>query len=78
MCMMQSIQSLVCVSEGYLKQKNGEAGSLTEVNYELGDLETSDPFFPPNADSASALEIVPVHDDVNKEVESDRYPGDRS
>lgn len=49
---------------------------LTEVDHELGNLETRDPFLPPNPDAACALEIVPVHDDVHKQVESNWHPGD--
>lgn len=48
---------------------------LTKVNDELNDLETSNPFLPPDADSTSALEVVPVHHNVNSEVESDWDPG---
>jgi len=46
----------------------------TEVNHELENLETSDPFLPPNADSTRALEVVPVHDNMDHEVERDWDP----
>ena len=37
-------------------------------------MQTSDPFLPPNADTTGTLEIVPVHDNVNQKVNSDRNP----
>lgn len=51
---------------------------LTEIDDELDDLETSDPLLPPDADTAGTLEVVPVHDDVDAEVEGDGNPGDGS
>jgi hypothetical protein len=48
--------------------------NLTESNHELDDLKTGDPFLPPDSDSPRALEIIPVHDNVNKEVEGDHGP----
>ena len=48
--------------------------ALTKVNYELNDLETGDPFFPPDADSAGALKVVPVHDNVHGKIQRDRHP----
>ena len=48
--------------------------SLTESNNELHDLQTGDPFLPPDSDSSRALEIVPVHDHVDKQVEGDHSP----
>ena len=39
---------------------------LTEVNDELSNLETGNPFFPPDADPSRTLEVVPIHDNVNK------------
>lgn len=50
----------------------------TEIKDELGDLETCDPLLPPDAKAAGSLEIVEIHDYVDCEVESDRYPGHRS
>jgi hypothetical protein len=41
----------------------------------LGDLETCDPFLPPNADASGALEVVPIHDDMDHEVEGNGNPG---
>lgn len=49
---------------------------LTKINDKLDDLKTGDPLLPPDADAARALEVVPVHDDVNHQVERDRDPGD--
>lgn len=46
----------------------------TEVQNELDDLETSNPFLPPNADTSCSQEVVPVHNDVHTEVEHDRHP----
>lgn len=39
---------------------------LTKINDELDDLQTSDPFFPPYTNSARALKVVPVHDNVHQ------------
>jgi hypothetical protein len=50
---------------------------LTEINDELGNLEASDPFLPPDLYSTGALKVVPVHDYMYGEVESDGYPRDR-
>ena len=47
-----------------------------EVDDELGDLEDGDVLLPPDADATRGLEVVPVHDDVNGEVEGDDDPGD--
>jgi len=45
-----------------------------KVNNELDNLKTSDPFLPPDADSTCALEVVPVHNNVNHQVESNWDP----
>ena len=47
-----------------------------EIDDELDDLKHRDVFFPPDADSARRLEVVPVHDYVYREVEGDGHPGD--
>ena len=52
------------------------SGSLTEVDDELSDLETGDPLFPPDADTPSALKVVPIHDHMDEQVQSDRNPRD--
>lgn len=46
----------------------------TEVDDELRNLQTGDPLFPPNADTTSRLEVVPVHNNVNHQVKRDRNP----
>jgi len=47
-----------------------------EVDDELDDLHDSDVLLPPDADATCGLEVVPVHDDVNGQVEGDWNPGD--
>ena len=47
-----------------------------EVDDELDDLHDGDVFLPPDADAARGLKVVPVHDDVHRQVEHDRHPGD--
>jgi hypothetical protein len=49
----------------------------TEINDELKDLHDCDVLLPPDADSTSRLEVVPVHDNVNHQVERDWYPRNR-
>jgi hypothetical protein len=39
-------------------------------------LQNCDVLLPPDADPPSALEVVPVHDDVDHEVKRDGDPGD--
>ena len=46
----------------------------TKVDNELGDLETGDPLLPPNTDATCRLEVVPVHDDMDHKVKSNRDP----
>ena len=48
----------------------------TEVQNKLHDLHDSDVLLPPDPDTPSALEVVPVHDDVNHQVKRDDDPGD--
>lgn len=47
---------------------------LTEIDDELDDLETGDPFLPPAADATGTLEVVPVHDHVDGQVQGDYDP----
>lgn len=47
---------------------------LTEINDKLRNLKTGNPFLPPDADTPCALEVVPVHDYMNQQVQSDRDP----
>jgi hypothetical protein len=48
-----------------------------EINDELDDLEAGNPLLPPNTDTTGALEVVPVHNNVNEEVQDNRDPRDR-
>ena len=61
----------ICTSE------IGPGGEVdeAEVNDKLDDLQDGDVLFPPNADAARGLEIVKIHDHVDKEVKCDRNPG---
>lgn len=61
----------------------GEVSVRSEVNEskidnELGDLKTSNPLLPPDLNTAGRLEVVPVHDNVNSEVQGDGNPRHRS
>lgn len=47
----------------------------TEVNDELDDLQTSNPFLPPTADTTGTLKVIPVHDHVDEQVQRDDDPG---
>jgi len=49
-------------------------GRHTKVNDELNDLENSDVLLPPDANATGALEVVPVHNDVDHEVQCDWDP----
>jgi len=42
-----------------------------EVDYELDNLDSRDPFFPPDSDATGGLEVVPVHDDMDGQIERD-------
>ena len=46
----------------------------TEVEDELSNLADGDVLLPPDADASRALEVVPVHDNVYSQVESDDGP----
>lgn len=46
----------------------------TKVEDELSDLANGNVLLPPDADASRALEVVPVHDDVDGQVESDDGP----
>jgi hypothetical protein len=63
----------VCRNEVSVGCKVDEA----DVDDELDDLQTCDPLFPPDANTPSALEIVPVHDNMDHQVQSDGDPGHR-
>ena len=47
---------------------------LTKVNHKLDDLQCCDVLLPPDLDPASVLKVVPVHDNVNHQVQCNRYP----
>lgn len=47
---------------------------LTKIQHELDNLHHSDVLLPPDSDTASALEVVPVHDDVDHEVQGNDDP----
>jgi hypothetical protein len=57
-----------------LKPRKGVRFGHTEVNHKLDNLKTGDPFLPPDADTTRALEVVPVHNNVNHQVESNWDP----
>lgn len=46
----------------------------TNINNELENLKTSDPFLPPDSDATRALEVVPVHENVNHEIQRNWNP----
>lgn len=48
-----------------------------QVDEKLDDLEAGDPLLPPDTDASGGEEVVPVHDDVDKQVEGDGDPRDR-
>ena len=50
----------------------------TKIQNELGDLADCDVLLPPDADAARALEVVPVHDNVNSQVQGNDGPRNRS
>ena len=58
--------------------RRGRENRHTEINDELGNLETRDPFLPPDTDASCTLEVVPVHHHVNQQIQTDRDPGNRS
>lgn len=47
---------------------------LTEINDKLDDLQTGDPFLPPDANATCRLKVVPVHDHVHHEIETNDGP----
>lgn len=51
---------------------------ITEVYNKLGDLETGNPLLPPDTNATGALEVVPVHDNVDHQVECNWDPRDGS
>ena len=51
--------------------------ALTQINDELHNLQHGDVLLPPDADATGTLEVVPVHDDVDQQVDGDGNPLDR-
>jgi hypothetical protein len=50
----------------------------TNVDHKLQNLQNGNIPLPPDADPARALEVVPVHDDVDGQIECNGHPGDGS
>ena len=46
----------------------------TQIDHELHNLHDRDPLLPPDLDASRRLEVVPVHDDMDRQVERDRHP----
>lgn len=49
-------------------------GTHTKIEDKLGDLANRDVLLPPDTDAARALKVVPVHDNVNSQVQGDDWP----
>lgn len=62
------------ISETFDKEKKKREKKHTESNHKLEDLNDSNVLFPPDFNTTCTLEIVPVHDDVNSQVERDWNP----
>ena len=50
----------------------------TQVKNELNNLAHGNVLLPPDADASRALEVVPVHDDVDSQVQGNDGPRDGS
>ena len=72
MCRKQSRRSLAMSSV----MRSGVHINLyhTKIQDKLCNLQSCNPFLPPDPDSPCALEVVPIHDDVDREVESNGNP----
>jgi hypothetical protein len=55
----------------------GRTEELTKVNDKLANLQAGDPLLPPDLDASSTLEVVPVHDNMNGQVQCDWHPRHR-
>ena len=42
-----------------------------KIDYELDDLDSGYPFLPPDSNATGCLEVVPIHDNMDSQVESD-------
>ena len=47
---------------------------LTEIDHELSNLQSCDPFLPPNTDTPCCLKIVPVHDHMHSQIKRNGDP----
>jgi len=47
---------------------------LTKVKNELDNLQSGDPLFPRDTDTTCALEVIPVHYNMDHEVQRNWYP----
>lgn len=54
--------------------KAPDFSKLTEINDELDNLQHGDVLLPPDADTTGTLEVVPVHDNVDQQVDGDGNP----
>lgn len=54
----------------------GVGGEVNEakINNKLSNLESGDPFLPPDTDTASGKEVVPVHHNMDEQVDGDWDP----
>jgi hypothetical protein len=59
---------LLLVDERHVYTTGYIGFQLTKINHKLDDLQTSDPLLPPDADSTSTLEVVPVHNNMDHQV----------
>ena len=67
----QILQS--CISEELMTFDSIHC-QLTQINDELRNLESGNPFLPPDPNPPGSLKIVPVHHDVDGEIESNWHP----
>jgi hypothetical protein len=58
-------------------ERNDKSWLHTDINDKLDDLETRDIFLPPDSDASRTLEVVPIHENVNHEIQSNHDPGNR-
>ena len=58
-------------------ERNDKSWLHTDINDKLDDLETSDILLPPDSDASRTLEVVPVHENVNHEIQGNYNPGNR-
>lgn len=61
----------------YITTKNRQYNQHTEIDDELSDLHAGDVLLPPGLDAAGSEEVIPVHDNVNGQVERNDNPRDR-